>query len=616
MAAGQAEFLVDSPYYAPGDAAIGDGVCRSADGLCTLRAAIEEGNAQPGDTEVRIAVKPDVAGTIVPPVDPDAWMTRAAPFTNGLGAYYRLTHPMTIDLDNRLGLLAPDGSVAATGFWVDGPNIALRNFSGIFASHTSFVFSDKAIGASIDGGASVQTDSNVTTRMFVIGAGATSVAIRNYTVGRMAPTATAPSDAASLLISGSSGATISNIVIDNVTFDNTPVPGGRCDETSATTCAGHGIYTAGKFPYTGLQVMNSTFRYFPEGNHALYLGAAGHGVGLDITGNEFRDIATASTINTGVITLPDVGEINGVSYIRENDFDNTNRTVAGSQAVGIYWRSNQVTLGGYRASRLFVEDNYFDGFTTASIEMLNTGTVTVRRNTFGPSSTSAQQPNTLLEETARSVGLFVRTSRAVNREVATWYPKAARFVGCALQVDVSPPQSATTLPDAPLTIDFYYTASATAETYLGSVDGVSAASTVEVPAIPPGPGYLRIQTQGTHPGKMNQPESSAYSRTLALEASECMKPAVTLDLRAWTGVPAELTTYEEIMASRATEILPGAQQLPGSEVWFTYTVANTGRVAVHSLLVEDTSSGRICTIDTLAPGAIAGCSRKGTMAQQ
>ena len=62
--ASAATFSVTSTADAP-DAAVGDGVCATAGGACTLRAAVEEANAQSGiDVVVETAGLPPALGDI------------------------------------------------------------------------------------------------------------------------------------------------------------------------------------------------------------------------------------------------------------------------------------------------------------------------------------------------------------------------------------------------------------------------------------------------------------------------------------------------------------------------------------------------------------------------
>ncbi len=50
-----AQFVVNSTIDAP-DANVGDGICADAGGNCTLRAAVMEANASPGDNSISLPI--------------------------------------------------------------------------------------------------------------------------------------------------------------------------------------------------------------------------------------------------------------------------------------------------------------------------------------------------------------------------------------------------------------------------------------------------------------------------------------------------------------------------------------------------------------------------------
>jgi hypothetical protein len=179
-------------------------------------------------------------------------------------------------------------------------------------------------------------------------------------------------------------------------------------------------------------------------------------------------------------------------------------------------------------------------------------------------------------------------------------------------VSVEGPTKAATghnLARNPVTLDFYYTTSRTAEVYLGSVTGVSAAGTYTVPDLPPGNGNIRIQTQGSTPS--GQPESSQYSRTVTLTglSSSCLMPLPGMELRAWKGVSAGQTSHDQIVAG-ATPV-PDSSILTGTEpLWFTYTVHNLGFTSLNNVVVRDSFLNPVCVIPKIRPGEYGGCSRE------
>ena len=83
-----ATFVVDSTADVS-DAAAGDGLCATADGACTLRAAVEETNALPGHDAVQLAA-----------------------------ATYRLTSRSALEVTDDLAITAPDGIATISGFGV------------------------------------------------------------------------------------------------------------------------------------------------------------------------------------------------------------------------------------------------------------------------------------------------------------------------------------------------------------------------------------------------------------------------------------------------------------------------------------------------------------------
>jgi hypothetical protein len=310
------------------------------------------------------------------------------------------------------------------------------------------------------------------------------------------------------------------------------------------------------------------------------------------------------------------------SYVRDNVFDNSGSNLTQGHAIyyqGAYSSGNTATS----ASNLFIEDNHFDGYTVAGVVLQTTGTATVRRNTFGAAHASAatKPEETKAEETVPSeVGkkaLLHNYGAYANRKALTWYPEAASVTeDCQLQAKVTKPSSGT-LPMDPVTIDFYYTAGVTAEEYLGSVPvgqevAAGGSVVVTVPNLPSkAAGYLRVQTQGYSPA--GQPESSQYSRTVALPADPngCFTPHMEIDLRAWRGVGAD-TSHDAITAAGggAKEIPDNGSLEAGETIWFTYTVKNTGWVRLRQVRVRDDFSQPVCVIAEIGVGQQAGCSQK------
>jgi hypothetical protein len=156
-----------------------------------------------------------------------------------------------------------------------------------------------------------------------------------------------------------------------------------------------------------------------------------------------------------------------------------------------------------------------------------------------------------------------------------------------------------TVPVAPLTIDLYWTANRTAETYLGSVNGVTnptAGIQIPITALQPDGtlpgGYLRIQT---HSDAYGQRESSQYSRTTAVPTGAC--------------VPADFSVTKLAYSDSArTQLIPDGSVLPsGSTVYFTYVLTNLSPVSdtvVTSVTDDDKTDGPVCSDVPLTAGQV------------
>jgi hypothetical protein len=371
--------------------------------------------------------------------------------------------------------------------------------------------------------------------------------------------------------------------------------------------------------FTGLEVLDSRFSYFTSGAEVIDVAdGIGANPQLDIRGNTFKNIGSGTAAGDAVIRLPEGQTMGAASHISGNVFDNSDSAL--TQGYAINYDAGISSNNSTTASNLFIEDNYFDGYTKVGVKLEGTGTATVRRNTFGVNHANAYQntskPTTENEETADSnkASMFQNHDKTANRKILTWYPKRAEVVnGCQLAVDLLKPVSGN-LPSEPVTIDFYYTAGTTAEEYLGSVDvespEASGGKNVIVPNLPSrADGYIRVQTQGY--SAAGQPESSQYSRTVALpkdDLSACAITGAAIELRAWRGVGAD-STYDGIVnGGLAQEIPAGGPLAPGETVWFTYTVRNTGTVLLQQVVVKDQFADPVCIIASIKAGEEAGCS--------
>ncbi|MDR2374430.1 MAG: hypothetical protein LBD77_10160 [Bifidobacteriaceae bacterium] len=592
--------------------------CGDAGGVCTLRRALEEANSVPSGTDVFINVAAGVEGAIPFPTSSSQLMATGT--TAGLdlsGAVFAVNRPMTIDLGGVIHLVpgdgsAPIGTTHLTGIWVNSADVHLKNFSDWYSTATAILFSGQAHGSSLDGGVSIQSENDHTNRQVAIWAPASNVTISNYTMGRQ------PNEAydGGIVLDAASGAgRLSNITISNVTFDNA-AESTACSNTDARGCSGRGVNVEGGVGVDNLVVADCLFVNFTGKGQPIDANGAGDQSNWDIRNNTFKDVRLSDSVDLSgesyvTVQLPKDQSFSGQNHIRDNVFDNSSEDSRGGQALAIYMNGSR-SSGSTTASTLFIEDNEFDGY-LSPVRLYQAGTVTVRRNTFGAHSGS--QANTQDEETSGGYKqrLFNNWDNSANRAIQTWYPTAATVANCGLSVSVAPPTSGQA-PRTPVTLDVYWTASTKAERYLGSVDNISEATTITLEQLPPEAGYIRVQTQGQGVSADSQPESSQYSRVVAVAtAPSTCQPVIDIDLRAWVEVPATATTHDQIVApdSGAKELPDAAAVQSGEPVWFTYTVQNIGQVVLFDVVVRDArQEAPVCEIDRLAVGEKAGCVRQ------
>jgi hypothetical protein len=135
----------------------------------------------------------------------------------------------------------------------------------------------------------------------------------------------------------------------------------------------------------------------------------------------------------------------------------------------------------------------------------------------------------------------------------------------------------------------------------------ASAGTIKLKATPPIGGYIRLQTLGAT-GNSTQFESSQLSRTVPLELSDCYTPYLSIKLQAWANPVSGKTGYNDLINGSGTEIEAGGEVAPGTTIWYTYTVTNTGRPALPSVTVRDVYDQVVCVLTNLPPGGTAGCS--------
>ncbi|MDR2381729.1 MAG: hypothetical protein LBE08_11275 [Bifidobacteriaceae bacterium] len=598
-----------------------DGDCTGND-VCTLKRAIETANGIASTIDVLIEA--DVDGTILFPtvIDEVAEVGTVSPWDTG--AVFCVERPMEIDLGNRLGLAPASGdahtkiaTIAALA--VDAPNVELKNFSNWFSYQSVFVFSANSDGSSLTGGESIQSANNHTNRQVVIMAGAQDITISQYTMGRQASEKDSGGIALTKFGTDPTGV-IENITISDVIIDNETLSSAKCDVASGTGCSSNGLFVTNSVAVNGLTLKNSEFRNFwrTSGTESAPLNAASAGAlsNWEVKDNKFTDTRSGAY---ATVELPANATLPGPFYIRGNIFDNHMSVDIYRQNGAIYFRRSEsaTETDKQTASGLYIEDNYFDGY-SQTIDLLSAGTVSVQRNTFGAKTSSVSSSTesdddpygTSGEEGGSSTNVMVNNDgRGSNRGIRTWWPKAATVADCRLSIDLhASAANAILQPTAPVDIDVYWTAGITAEIYLGTLKGLATPGTYTLDALPPAAGRIRVQTQGTSPSG-TQPESSQYSRVVAVGAPGACEPAVGIELQAWTDVPTGVTNYDGVMGSGATEVPAGGSVEVGAEVWFTYTVTNTGQTPLQQVVVTDSETA-VCVVTDLARGQATGCARR------
>ncbi|MBO3663931.1 hypothetical protein [Microbacterium stercoris] len=561
--------VVDSLAASGRDAVPGDGNCATDSKTCTLRAAIEESNALKGASGgVEIVVKDGLSGDIKPTMIESTgnWMTTANVTSWDAGAAYEITAPVTIDLGNRVGVY-PVTDLEMAAFHVNGEDITLKNFTDIFGSGSSVVFGPNAKRVVLEGGQSVTTRSYYPERFAVYEAGATDITIRNYRLQGFYNDG--EETGLFLFDAGSKTAPISNIRIDGVAVDY--VSGGLCTFADGTGCRTNltSFYERRNVNLQGFSFTNSRVTNLSGVDAFRFgLGTAATSItlsDLDISGNTFLNVqGRAGSYDTSLITMPNT-PLGGANRISNNTFLRADS----GQSYAIGWAA-AASPGLTAASGLDIIDNHFDGYSTSSIRLRDTGRVNVSGNTFGARSASQARP-ALGEETSDNAALLLDNHAATaNEGLRTWYPSATATVltkaapegsivvsprdrdsissMCMATVQVTKPTGAGTgiLPADGADLEVYWTANSTAELYLGRAENVAGATAnltfslpmgaqtlpghkgnVSVVAVDPTTGtvsgYVRVQT---HLNTEPQNTSSQYSRVVPVTGN--CRPALTL----------------------------------------------------------------------------------------
>ena len=550
----------------------GDGVCRTAEGTCTLRAALEESNALQGAPgAVAITVAPGLSGIIRPILTRTAanWMQINPVTTWDQGALYRITAPVTIDLDNRVAIVPTSEPVEAAAFEVNGQDIVLKNFSNILSSGTSLVMGEQAKRVSLTGGSTVTKENYFPERFVVYRQGASDIAVSDYALQGFYHEG--PQTSGLFLFNATTTAPMKNITISRVTVNYTA--GGVCSASDGSGCRTNlttfsprdSNVTLDGFSFTDSVVKNlngaTAFKFSNTGTTGVKLS------NLDISGNQFlNSVGDGTGDEYAFITLPP-GTLSGENRISRNDIVRA----TGGQTIAIRW--DGLTRTGTVPSGLSITDNHFDGY-DSSIRLSRSGLTTVSGNTFGTRSGSQTRPATV-EETGDGGALMVDNGTESNQAVSTWYPSTgasvvstpssgalvaeprSAFAGgsCSAEFTVQKPATGRTIPSGPVSLDLYWTADRTAEIYLGRVTGVTGSQAAVSFSLPVGPqalagatvpvsaqavnattgvvsGFVRVQT---HAETSPQLTSSQFSRTVAVSGN--CRPTLALEQAAGQNDP-------------------------------------------------------------------------------
>lgn len=542
------------------DANPGDGVCRTAAGTCTMRAALEESNALKAPKgAVLITVADGFTGNISA-TDGAGRMNTARVSNQDAGAHFEITAPVTIDLKNQVTMQTATDT-GSTAFHINGPDVEFRNMSYVLSGESSFVVGPQANGFVIDGGETSTDRDYYPERFMVIREGAKNITVQNYRIQGFYHAANATGI---FYFNAQNNTPIENFTVDNVQL--TYPTATTCNSSNGSGCQTdvtqfnprtQNVVIDG-FAFKNSSVSNLTSRAgfpFSNGTAATSVRASN----IDISSNSFINMAGAGTgVNNAFISLP-FGPMAGTNRVE----DNTITRASSGQTFGLSWNGN-TTSGS--AGDLSIAGNYFDGYSGTSVYLSNTGDVNVERNTFGSRSASQARPGTA-EETRDGTTSLLDNANNANGRVNTWFPSANAQVlttdapqgtveavspladdvpVCIATVDVQAP-TATPLPASVVDLDVYWTGDRTAEVHLGRVEKLSGSTATVQLALPVGPqkfpttvvggtqdvtivnedtgvagGYIRLQTIGADSG-----QSSQYSRIVGFSGN--CRPELTIN---------------------------------------------------------------------------------------
>ncbi|MCL2464484.1 MAG: hypothetical protein FWF28_05380, partial [Micrococcales bacterium] len=420
----------------------GDGACLAVAGGCTLKAAIQEANAQYAanstagpfliNFDASVQGTPTAPTVMTWPTATTGWMQTAALSGQDQGAVYKITAPITVDLTGvQLGASSAN-TLHGSWFYVAGPNATIQNFwNGIYAAESAIVVGYQARNFTLTNGIWAPPNNNserlLTMQMGVNGVTVTNVKLRGG--GSVSQLNTVSSLGGYFNFtdygpggSGSGSGGFTNIALGpNIQIDQAGTSGGTCSATVATGCANSilgydtgvldNVATANGvspitpptnpkwgivgFTFTGNSVnalaSNVEGMCFASGTGGFYTMAGASD--FTITDNLFTNIVgkdasdgfcnTAGS-GTALIVLPRF--LAGTNTISGNVFQSVAIGTAGLDQA-IRYVGNAATANNMTPSNLTITNNYFDGWQAGAGVMLSSaGLVTMERNTFGPAS--------------------------------------------------------------------------------------------------------------------------------------------------------------------------------------------------------------------------------------
>ncbi|MCW2289145.1 hypothetical protein [Leucobacter luti] len=540
------------------DISVGDGVCATAAGTCTMQAALQETNALnlPAGAAL-ITVQPGLTGNINPLLVSRMDTTAVSNFDSG--AHFLVTAPVTIDLKNQVTMETLLDSTPAM-FHVNGASINFLNMDNVLSGETSFVMGPKADGVVIDGGTSITQRSYGPERFIIYREGAKNITVQNYRLQGFYP------GQALFYFNQLASTPVENIMIDNVKVTYTV--GGACNASDGSGCRTDlvGFYQRGAnvnlngFTFSNSFVSNITTNATFPFTTAAAAAYSANVSNINISNNQFINMqgSGGAGAHNAFIALP-YGPMGGVNVIENNK---VTRATSG-HAYAVSWAGN--TASG-SAGNLRISNNYFNGYSGTSIYLHNTGDVLVEKNTFGARSASQVRP-AVAEETRDGTSTLIDNYVNANSKINTWYPSADAAVltdavpagaqqvdsplaedipVCVATLDVKYPAAAP-FPSDTVDLDVYWTQDRTAEIYLGRAKQVSGSSAKLVIDLPVGAqqfpstivgefeaativdavtgkagGFLRMQTIGN-----DGTQSSQFSRTVGFSGN--CRPELTIN---------------------------------------------------------------------------------------